>query len=161
MTDQARLTAATLPDRLDRSALTPAERHVLDVIAGDGIHVVHFWAPWCDNSIDELDRGLGAVLGRQPGVTCTFVTVWNDGASGRDEMRRLGLPDSVGEVVQEDFGPRETKELRRRVFLGLPVTWIPSTWIFHKNGELAFAANYGELEAATLEELLDLARRSW
>ena len=39
------------------AAMTPAEKSVDAIVRTDGIHVVHFWAPWCSNSIDELRNG--------------------------------------------------------------------------------------------------------
>jgi hypothetical protein len=76
-------------------------------------------------------------------------------------MRAHGLPDTVEEVMIPDPGPSEVKENRRRSVLGLPLTWIPSTWILHKNGQLAFALNYGEMDAATLGTLLEATLRAW
>jgi hypothetical protein len=154
-------TSTSLLDRLDRNRLTPAESVVLETLARDGVHVVHFWAPWCRNALSELRTGFAEVVTRQLGVTFTFVTVWNDGASGDETLRELGLADRVREVVQPDLGPSDEKELRRRVFLGLPLTWIPTTWIFHRQGELAFAFNYGEMPPDGLERALDAVAREW
>lgn len=147
-------TTPGLADRLDPAHLTPAERDVVAQIAKDGTQVIHFWAPWCGNAINELTSGFAEVVKRQPGAAFTFVTIWNEGASGAETLTHFGLAERVHEVLADGFGPREPRELRRRVFLGLPLTWIPTTWIFHKNGELAFAFNYGELAPATLEEAL-------
>jgi thiol-disulfide isomerase/thioredoxin len=150
---------ATVPP--DTAAMTPAEKSVSSIIQTDGIHIVHFWAPWCSNSIDELRDGWYELVERHPDVTFTFVTIWNDGESGRDTMERFGIPERVTEVTQPDFGPSEDKAQRRRAFLGLPVTWIPTTWVFHKNGELAYAFNYGELEMEQIDRAIAGARSSW
>ncbi|MDX1530132.1 MAG: thioredoxin [Rhodothermales bacterium] len=156
---------ATVDDQtMDMTAateLTAAEERVRALIAEDGVHVVHFWAPWCDNSINELRRGWYAVVEDHPDVTFTFVTVWNDGESGREMMDRYALPERVEELTQPDFGPSDDKAQRRRRFLGLPVTWIPTTWVFHQNGELAYAFNYGELEMDQVERALADVRRDW
>jgi hypothetical protein len=141
--------------------LTPAEQAVRERVVQDGVHVVHFWAPWCDNSRAELERGWYEVIEANVDVTFTFVTVWNDGEAGQDVLDRYAIPETVTVLAQADFGPSDDKALRRRRFLGLPVTWIPTTWVFHKNGELAYAFNYGELEMAQLQQALDGARSAW
>jgi len=64
-------------------------------------------------------------------------------------------------LTQPDFGPSEDKAQRRRRFLGLPVTWIPTTWVFRDGGELAYAFNYGEMEMDQLQQALDGARSEW
>lgn len=141
--------------------LIPAEARVQQIIQQDGIHVVHFWAPWCGNSLSELRTGWAGLIENHPDVTFTFVTVWNGGASGRDELDRLGIPARVEEVTAPGTGTQEDKPGRRRIFLGLPMTWIPTTWVFHQNGVLAFAFNYGEVEAARIAEALADVRRDW
>ncbi|MFN3595791.1 MAG: TlpA family protein disulfide reductase [Rubricoccaceae bacterium] len=141
--------------------LTPAEARIREIIAQDGVHVVHFWAPWCDNSVNELAAGWYEVIERHPEVSFTFVTVWNDGADGAATLRRYAIPERVLELTQPDAGESAVRENRRRHFLGLPMTWIPSTWVFHKNGELAFAFNYGEMEPAQLDAAIAAVQRTW
>jgi hypothetical protein len=143
------------------SPTTDAEAFVQDRIEKDGLHVVHFWAPWCPNSENELDNGWANLVADNPDVTFTFVTVWNDNEKGTAVLDDYGLPDRVVEVTQPDLGPSDDESNRRYSFLGLPVTWIPSTWIFHENGELAFAMNYGEMEMETIQSLLDATNADW
>jgi hypothetical protein len=45
-------------------------------------------------------------------------------------------------------------------FLGLPVTWIPSTWVF-RAGTLCYALNYGELRFPMLQQLVRDAADKW
>ena len=152
---------STMPDLPSDPAFDAAEAQLRARIAEDGVQVLHFWAPWCGNSIRELEAGWAGLVARYPDVRVTFVTVWDDGRSGRETMQTHGLPDTVGEVTIPDPGPSEVKANRRRVVLGLPLTWIPSTWVFHKNGELAFALNYGEMDMATLGTLLEALSHAW
>lgn len=155
-------TSAVLDALLDPDAdLTPAEGAVRDQVTQDGVHVVHFWAPWCDNSRAELENGWYEVVEHNDDVTFTFVTIWNDGEAGQETLDRYAIPETVTVLTQDDFGPSEDKANRRRRFLGLPVTWIPTTWVFHKNGELAYAFNYGELAMTQLQQALDGARSTW
>ncbi len=123
--------------------------------------MLHFWAPWCGNSTRELAAGWADLIARAPEVRVTFVTVWDDGRSARATMQEYGIPDTVEEVTIPDPGPSEVKENRRRMVLGLPLPWIPATWIFHKNGQLAFALGYGEMAMSTLGTLLDATREAW
>ena len=143
------------------SPATEAEARVQDRIEEDGLHVVHFWAPWCANSKNELDNGWAGLVADNPEVSFTFVTVWNDNEDGAAMLDDYNLPDRVVEVTQPDLGPSDVEANRRYSFLSLPVTWIPSTWIFHSNGELAFAMNYGEMEMGTIQTLLDATRAEW
>lgn len=153
-------TEPMMPESDSDRLAADAEARLRALVAEDGVHVLHFWAPWCDNSLRELAAWPGLVAD-YPDVRVTFVTVWDDGRSGREVMRAHGLPDTVGEVTIPDPGPSEVKENRRRTVLGLPLPWIPATWIFHRNGQLAFALNYGEMDGATLGTLLEATQRAW
>jgi thiol-disulfide isomerase/thioredoxin len=158
----AYLESAVLEALTDPSAdLTPAEQAVRDVVLEDGVHVVHFWAPWCDNSRAELEAGWYEVVENNPDVSFTFVTIWNDGEAGQDVLDRFAIPASVTVLTQDDYGPSDEKANRRRRFLGLPVTWIPTTWVFRDNGELAYAFNYGEVAMDQLQQALDGAHSEW
>lgn len=143
------------------SPTTEAEAFVQDRISKDGIHVVHFWAPWCSNSKNELANGWAELVADNPNVTFTFVTVWNDNEKGTSVLEQYDLPARVDEVTQPDLGPSDNESNRRHSFLSIPITWIPSTWVFHNNGELAFAMNYGEMEMGTIQSLLDVTRKNW
>lgn len=111
--------------------------------------MVHVWASWCSNSVNELKNGWSQLVADNPNVTLTFETVWNDDERGTEVLDNYDLPDRVVEVTQPDLGPSDDLSNCRRSFLSLSVTWIPSTWIFHKNGELVFALNYGEMNMST------------
>lgn len=158
-TKQSAVTDAT--PAVSVSPSTEAEEQVQNVIANDGLHVVHFWAPWCSNSKAELKNGWASLVRDNPNVTFTFITVWNDGKAGTAVLDEYDLPDRVTTVAQPDLGPSDNENNRRRSFLTHPVTWIPSTWIFHNNGELAFAMNYGEMQMSTIQSLIDATRTDW
>ena len=135
----------------------PTDDALREIVSQDGVHVVHVWAPWCDNSLNEHGpvwsdwRGLGA-------DSVTFVTVWNGGESGADVLTEHGI-EGVREVVVP--GPKPEKPDRRTTLLGLPVSWIPTTWVFNRNGLLATAFNYGEVTAEQLTEAIEGARSDW
>lgn len=144
-----------------KSGLTQTERTVQQIIEGDGIHIVRFWNPDCGNSLNELQHGLYEAIENNPEVTFTFVTVWNDEETGQDVLDRYFIPGRVIVLVQPDDGPSEVIGNRRYEFLGLPVTWTPSTRIYHRNGVLAYAFNYGEQSPETLQQAIDNTRSAW
>jgi hypothetical protein len=45
-------------------------------------------------------------------------------------------------------------------FLGLPVTWLPTTWIF-RDGKLRYAFNYGELRFPIVQQLIRDTNDLW
>jgi thiol-disulfide isomerase/thioredoxin len=161
-TTQTKQTAVTdATPAVSATPSTEAETQVQNIIADDGLHVVHFWAPWCSNSKAELNNGWASLVRDNPNVTFTFVTVWNDGTADTATLDEYNLPGRVTTVAQPDLGPSDNESNRRRSFLTHPMTWIPSTWIFHNNGELAFAMNYGEMEMSTIQSLIDATRTDW
>lgn len=143
------------------ATLTAAEQAVQATIARDGVHVVHFWAPWCENSTNEFRAGFYEVVEAHPDVSFTFVTIWNDGELSEAVLRRYGIPESVTLLAQPDDGPSADRSARRRTFLGLPLTWTPATWVFNRNGKLATAFNYGEVAPDQLTAAIENASASW
>lgn len=135
----------------------PTDAALREIVTQDGVHVVHVWAPWCDNSLNEHApvwsdwQSLGA-------DSVTFVTVWNEGANGVETLAETGV-EGVREIVVP--GPKPEKPDRRLRLLGLPVTWIPTTLLFNRNGLLAYAFSYGEVSRDQLAEAIDGARSSW
>ena len=136
---------------------TPTDTALREIVSADGLHVVHVWAPWCDNSLNEHGpvwsdwRSLDA-------DSVTFVTVWNEGASGAETLRETGV-EGVRELVVP--GPKPEKPDRRLRLLGVPVTWIPTTLVVNRNGLLATAFAYGEVTREQLADAVDGARSDW
>ena len=134
--------------------MTDVDRQIREIVSRDGVHVVHVWAPWCDNSLRELAPVWAGDTGAD---SVTFVTIWNEGASGADTLGEYGV--SVDEIVAP--GPKPEKPDRRMTLYDLPVTWIPTTWVFNRNGLLATAFSYGEITADHLAQAVADARRDW
>ena len=149
------------PDSADDR--TEVETAVEATISQPGVHVVRLWAPWCGNSRAELEAGLYEVVEAHPDVTFSFVTIWNDGRDGADRLARYGIEpgDHVSVYAQPDRGPSADRSLRRLTFLGLPLTWTPTTWVFNREGKLAYAFNYGEVSNAMLTQAIADARDDW
>jgi thiol-disulfide isomerase/thioredoxin len=142
---------------------TQAEVAVAATIAEPGVHVVHFWAPWCGNSRAEFEAGWYEVVEANPDVSFSIVTIWNDGRDSADRLARYGIApaDHVAVFAQPDRGPSADRDLRRRTFLGLPLSWTPTTWIFNRGGQLAYAFNYGEVSPDLLATAIEHARDEW
>ncbi len=140
---------------------TDTEHRVQALIEQDGLYVVHFWAPWCHNSRSELESGWHRLVEENEDVTFVFITVFNDGDLGEATLRRYAIPERVHRFAQPDLGPSQVRANRRATFLGYPINWTPTTWIFHRNGRRAFALDYGEASVALMQMLLDSARTDW
>lgn len=156
LSDTSSLMNAGASSSTSSDNLTPAEQRVQDLIAQDGVHVIHFWAPWCDNSRNEFANGWFGVVERHADVTFAFVTVRNGGELGQPVLDKYAIPDRVTTLAHPSARPRE-----QFTFLDLPITWIPTTWIFHQHGELAFAMNYGEMDMDTLDRLIQMTKQDW
>ena len=61
-------------------------------------------------------------------------------------------------IILSDPGPRGADKIKR--FLDLPLSWIPTTWIF-KGGDLRYALNYGEIRFDVLQRCLADSNSEW
>ena len=141
-------------------AASPAEQHVAEAIKAPNLSVVHLWAPWCSNCQAEMKSGgwLKAVKGN-PDVKFYFVTVWNGGDDGRAMLDKHELSNQPNVTILADPGPRSGSDKIKR-FLDLPLTWIPSTWLY-KGGELRYALNYGEVRFDVLQQFIGDSNSKW
>ena len=82
---------------------------------------------------------------------------------GADRLARYGIEasDHVFVYGQPDHGPSADRDFRRRTFLGLPLSWTPTTWVFNREGKLAYAFNYGEVSNEMLALAIEHARDEW
>lgn len=154
-------TAAASAAEHAKAAPSPAEECVRGILSEKGVHVVRLWAPWCHNSTREMARSWDRLLKDNSDASFTFVTVWNNGRGGGGTLKRYGLLERVTEVV-----PAKPDRGRLNTFLGYAVDWMPSTWVFRTEEageppERAFALNYGEIDRATVQTLIDAARADW
>ena len=138
--------------------MTSVEDALRERVGREGVHVVHFWAPWCDNSLNELGPVWADAAERHPDASITHVSVWADGDDGADVLRAHGVAGGAVLVVP---GPKPAPPERRLTLLGLPVTWIPTTWVFNRGGLLATAFGYGETTAGQLAAAIEGAQRDW
>jgi thiol-disulfide isomerase/thioredoxin len=141
------------------AAASPAEQKVLDAIGSPSLSVVHLWAPWCPNCQAELKNGGWLKLIKDnPQVHFYFVSVWNSGEDGRGMLTKFGIADQPNVTILADPGPRGKDHIKQ--FIGLPLSWIPTTWVY-KKGELRYALNYGEVHFPILQQFLVDSQSEW
>jgi thiol-disulfide isomerase/thioredoxin len=138
------------------------EQQVAGAVATPQVTIVHLWAPWCPNCKAELaNNGWSNFVQANPDVNIIFVTVWS---GGQDDGRAMLAKNGIGGQpnVQVLFHPNASRKPGEKMteFLGLPVTWIPSTWVF-RAGTLCYALNYGELRFPMLQQLVRDAADKW
>lgn len=140
-------------------AASPAEQQIAEAIKAPGISIVHLWAPWCGNCKSELkSRGWTKTVKENPEVKFYFVSVWNGGEDGRALLATYGIAQQPNVTILADPGQRGAGHITQ--FAGLPVSWIPTTWIF-KGGDLRYALNYGEIRFPVLQQLIADSRSEW
>jgi hypothetical protein len=93
-----------------------------------------------------------------PEVKFYFVSIWNSGDDGRATLAKYDLAQQPNVTVLADPGPRGTEHIKQ--FAGLPVSWIPTTWLF-KGGDLRYALNYGEIRFPVLQQLVSDSNSQW
>ena len=131
----------------------PIERQVAEAIKAPGVTVVHFWATWCPNCRAELvSGGWRDLVNANENVNFIFITAW-DAKPGAPLLRQFGLSAQKNfQSLQHPNASRIDGE-KLESFLGLPMTWLPTTWIF-RNGRLRYALNYGEVNFPILRQLV-------
>ena len=142
--------------------LPRVEREVAVAVKSSKVTVVHFWNPSSPQCQAELTRiGWSALIDLNAEVNFVFVTVWQgEDGDGHALLERNGI------AAQKNFElfahPNSSRKPEDRVamFLGLPVTWVPTTWIF-RDGQLRYALNYGELRFPLLQQLIRDAAEKW
>jgi len=140
-------------------AASPAEEQVSEAIKAPALSVVHLWAPWCSNCQAELKGGgWTKTVSENPNVKFYFVSVWNSGEDGRAVLAKYQLAQQPNVTILADPGPRGAGHIKQ--FAGLPLSWIPTTWMF-KGGDLRYALNYGEIRFPILQQLISDSNSGW
>ena len=141
-------------------AQSSPEQQVLAAIKSPDLTIVHLWAPWCSNCQAELKNGGWLKMVKDnPQVKFYFVSVWNDGQDGRGMLQRFQIADEPNVSLVADPGPRRGDN-KIKQFAGLPLSWIPTTWIF-KGGDLRYALNYGEVRFPLLQQFIEDGKSEW
>ena len=142
--------------------LLPIEQQVAQATESSQITVVHFWAPWCSNCKAELaSGGWRDFLAANPETKFIFVTVWSDGkGDGRAMLEQYGVGAQKNFQVLLHPNTARKGATRMTSFMGLPITWIPTTWVF-REGKLYYALNYGELRFPMLQQMIRDSSDEW
>ena len=136
------------------------ETQVAEATKSGRVTIVHFWAPWCPNCKAELaNQGWKNFIEANPSVDVIFVTTWNP-TDGRDVLSKNGVGDQKNFTLLLHPNGSRKKGDKMTQFLGMPVSWIPSTWIF-KDGKLRYAMNFGELHFPMLQQLVVDTSSKW
>jgi len=141
---------------------TPLEQQVADLVAGPQVTVVHFWAPWCPNCRAEMGPadGWAKFIGANPDVKVVFINIWHKDKDPQPRLEAAGLGPQPNLLLLNHPNPSRLAADRLNSFLGLPLTWIPATWIY-REGKLRVAFNYGEIRFPVLQQMVDDARNEW
>jgi thiol-disulfide isomerase/thioredoxin len=138
---------------------SPAEQKLLDAIKSPALSVVHLWAPWCSNCQTELKSGGWLkMVTDNPQVHFYFVSVWNGGEDGSAMLKKFDIGNKPNVTILADPGPRGQNHIKK--FAGLPLSWIPTTWVY-KGGDLRYAFNYGEVRFPALQQFLEDSQSLW
>lgn len=143
------------------AALPPLEAEVGAIVAGPQVTVVHFWAPWCPNCRAELGpEGWAKFVAANADVRVVFVNFWHRGQDGAPALAKAGLGAQANFLALTHPNAASKGDERVKTFLGLPVTWLPTTWVF-RDGKLRYALNYGEVRFDVLQQFVNDSRDAW
>lgn len=149
----------------DPAAATPTaplEKEVGEIVAGSHVTIVHFWAPWCPNCRAEMTPdGWTKFIAANPDVKFVFLNIWHRGMDPAPKLKDalLGPQHNLTLLTHPNPVSKAGPE-RMSTFLGLPVTWLPTTWVF-RDGRLRYALNYGEVRFEMLQTLVNDSREAW
>ncbi len=73
-------------------------------------------------------------------------------------LQKYEIADRANVSILADPGPRGEAKIKQ--FAGLPLSWIPTTWIY-KGGALRYALNYGEIHFPVLQQFLADSNSEW
>ena len=137
------------------------EKEIATLVAGPQVTVVHLWAPWCPNCAAEMTPdGWAKFIGANPEVKVVFLNIWHKGQDPKPRLTAAGLGAQPNLVLFNHPNPSRLAEDRLNTFLGLAITWIPTTWVY-QGGKLRVAFNYGEIRFPVLQQMVDDARNEW
>lgn len=137
------------------------EQRVAALVASPSVTMVHLWAPWCSNCKAEMaPDGWAKFIAENPAVKVVFISIWHQGQDGAARLAAGGLGGQPNFVSLVHPNAARKSQERLQHFLGQPISWVPTTWVF-KNGTLLYALNYGEMRFPILQQLVHDASADW
>jgi len=138
------------------------EAKLFEQVSNEDISVVHLWASWCPNCVNEhKEDGWQNFIEAHPDITFYFVSVWGSAEDDAATLAKHGLGDQPNLKILRHPNQTRRGEQRVKELLGLPVTWMPTTWVF-RDGRMRYAINYGEVRFDMLEQMLqDSVKGQW
>lgn len=144
-----------------QEAAVAMEQQVAAITAGAQVTIVHFWAPWCANCKAEMQpAGWAKFIAANPEVQFVFLNIMHRGQDPSLVLKAGELGGQPNLRLLTHPNPSSKADDKLKQFLGLPITWIPTTWIF-RDGKLRFALNYGEARWPVLQQFVDDTRDQW
>ena len=104
--------------------------------------------------------GWARFVADNPGVKVVFLNIWHKGQDPAPRLKESGLGTQPNLLLLNHPNPSRLEEKRLNAFLGQPLTWIPTTWVY-RAGKLRVAFNYGEIRFPVLQQMVDDAKESW
>lgn len=137
------------------------EKRVMEIVASKDVTIVHLWAPWCGNCRAEMvNGGWAKFAAANPETKIVFINIWHRGMDPAPKLEDGGLKEGGNLLLLTHPNPSSKAADRLGRFLDLPITWIPTTWIF-REGKMRFAFNYGEMRFDILQTLVNDSRSAW
>jgi thiol-disulfide isomerase/thioredoxin len=137
------------------------EKTLAEMVAAPQVTIVHLWAPWCPNCRHEMTPdGWAKFVADNPQVKVVFVNIWHKGQDGAPKLAAAGLGGQANFVALTHPNPSTKRGEQLSQLLGLPVGWVPTTWVF-RAGKLRYAINYGEVRFDMLQQMVNDATAKW
>jgi len=104
--------------------------------------------------------GWARFVRENPDVKVVFVNIWHKGQNAARSLSAGGLvaKDNLMTLTHPNGSNQDGERLEK--FLGLPISWVPTTWVF-REGKLRYGINYGEVRFEMLQQMVKDARASW
>ncbi|HWA85287.1 MAG TPA: hypothetical protein VG710_03620 [Opitutus sp.] len=130
-------------------------------MAAPQVTIVHLWAPWCSNCQHEMTpAGWAKFVTDNPKVKVVFVNIWHRGQDGAPKLAAAGLGGQANFLALTHPNPSTKRGEQLSQLLGLPVGWVPTTWVF-RAGKLRYAINYGEVRFDMLQQMVNDTTAEW
>ena len=140
-------------------AAAAVEKQVAEIAAGSHVTIIHFWAPWCPNCTAEMspETGWKKFIEANPNVKFVFLNIWHRDQNPAPKLAAAGLGAQPNLTLLTHPNASSKAADKMTHFLELPVTWIPTTWVF-RDGRMRYALNYGEVRFDMLQTMVEDTR---